>query len=116
MGDLHLVLPSLNLSTLDAGILIMVQQESLMMFSLNMVDSPVSFLLLSMDFGWTSRGDHSKMFLLFEFYCGTPPSCLKVTGWWVVVVLVAYRILVSVPFSFRSYWYLVGVGPRGLGD
>ena len=26
MGDLHLVLPALNLSILDAGILIMVQQ------------------------------------------------------------------------------------------
>ena len=32
-------------------------------------------------FGWTSRGDHSKMFLVFEFVCGTPPSCLKVRGW-----------------------------------
>ena len=37
MGDLHLVYPALNLSTLDAGILIMVQQVRLMMFSLNMV-------------------------------------------------------------------------------
>lgn len=27
MGDLHLVLPALNLSTLEAGILIMVQQQ-----------------------------------------------------------------------------------------
>ena len=34
-------------------------------------------------FGWTSRWDHSKMFLLFEFCCGTPPSCIKVGGWWV---------------------------------
>ena len=37
-------------------------------------------------FCWLSRGDHSKMFLLFEFCCGTPPSCLKVGGggggWW----------------------------------
>ena len=32
-------------------------------------------------FGLTSTGDHSKMFLLFEFVCGTPPSCLKVKGW-----------------------------------
>ena len=30
MGDLHLVLPALNLSILDAGILIMMQQVSLM--------------------------------------------------------------------------------------
>ena len=44
MGDLHLVLPSLNLCILDAGILIMVQQVSLMMFFLNMVDYPMSFL------------------------------------------------------------------------
>ena len=34
MGDLHLVLPALNLSTLNAGILIMMQQVRLMMFSL----------------------------------------------------------------------------------
>ena len=31
-------------------------------------------------FCWTSRGDHSEPFLLFDFYCGTPPSCLKVIG------------------------------------
>ena len=75
-----MVLPALNLSILDAGILIMVQQVRLMMFSLNMVDYPMSFLLLSTwdFFWWTSRGDHSKMFLLFEFCCGTPPLCLKV--------------------------------------
>ena len=47
MGDLHLVHPALNLSVLDAGIMIMVQQVSLMMFSLNMVDYRMSFLLLS---------------------------------------------------------------------
>ena len=47
MGDLHLVLLALNLSILDAGILIMMQQVRLMMFSLNMVDYFMSFLLLS---------------------------------------------------------------------
>ena len=47
MGDLHLVHPALNLSILDAGILIMVQQVRLMMFFLTMVDYPMSFLLLS---------------------------------------------------------------------
>ena len=31
MGDLHLVLPALNLSTLNAGIFIMMQQVRLMM-------------------------------------------------------------------------------------
>ena len=98
-GDL--VLPALNLSILDAGILIMVQQVRLMMFSLNMVDYPMTFLLLSTwdFFWWTSRGDHSKMFLLFEFCCGTPPSCLKVRGW-VVGGWVAYCILVSAPGPF----------------
>ena len=82
MGNLHLVHPALNLSILDAGILIMVQQVSLMMFSLTMVDFPMSLLFLSswIFFCWTSTGDHSKMFLLFEFCCGTPPSCLKVMG------------------------------------
>ena len=37
MGDLHFVLPALNLSSLDAGILIIVQQVRLVMFLLNMV-------------------------------------------------------------------------------
>ena len=47
MGDLNLVYPALNLFILDAGILIMVQQVGLMMFSLNMVDYSMSFLSLS---------------------------------------------------------------------
>ena len=47
MGDMHIVLPALNLSTLNAGILMMMQQVRLMMFSLNMVDYSMSFLLLS---------------------------------------------------------------------
>ena len=73
-GDLQLVHPALNLSTLDTGILIMVQYVSLIIFSLNMVNYPMSFLLLSSwnFFCWTSTGDHSKMFLLFELCCGTP--------------------------------------------
>ena len=77
-----MVLPALNLSNMNAGILIMMQQVRLMMFSLNTVDYSMSFLLLSTQnfFCWTSRGDHSEPFLLFEFYCGTPSSCLKVRG------------------------------------
>ena len=47
MVDLHLVLPELNLSPIDAGILIMVQQVRMMGFSLNMVDYSMSFLSLS---------------------------------------------------------------------
>ena len=47
LGDLYLVHPALYLSILDADILIMVQQLSLMMFFLNMVDYSMSFLLLS---------------------------------------------------------------------
>ena len=119
MGDLHLVQPALNLSTLDAGILIMMRQVSLMMFSLNMVDYPMSFLLLSswIFFWWTSTGDHSKMFLLFEYCCGTPPSCLKVMGGWsqslcggARVYVVAYSILVSAQGPL-----VLGLGLKGLG-
>ena len=47
IGDLHFVLPALNVSILDAGILIMMQQARLIMFSLNMVDYSMSFLSLS---------------------------------------------------------------------
>ena len=94
MGDLHLVLPALNLSSLNAGILIMMHQVRLIMFSLNMVDYSLTFLLLSTwdFFCWTSRGDHSEPFLLFDFCRGTTPSCLKVMGGGVVV---AHKILVS---------------------
>ena len=69
MGDLHLILPALNLSTLNASILIMMQQVRLIMFSLKMVD-------YSMD-KW---GDHSELFFSLSF-CGTTPACLKVIGW-----------------------------------
>ena len=50
------------------------------MFSLNIW--PMSFLPLSTWIkNWQiSKGEHSKPFLLFEFFCGTPPSCLKVKG------------------------------------
>ena len=44
IGDLRLVLPALNLSFLDAGILIMVQEARLIMFSLDMMDCHMSFL------------------------------------------------------------------------
>ena len=58
----------------------MMQHVRLMMFSLNMVDCSMSFLSLSTC--WTGRKDQFEPFLLFEVYCGTPPSCLKVMGWW----------------------------------
>ena len=64
MGDLNWVHPAMNLSILDAGILIMVQQVRLIMFSLKIVNYPMSFLSLSTCnfIWWTSRGDHSKVF------------------------------------------------------
>ena len=34
----------------------------------------------------TSRVDHFSPFLFSKLFCGTPPSRLKVIGWWVVVV------------------------------
>ena len=47
MGDLHMVLPAQNLSSLNVDILIIMQQVRLMMFSLNMLDYSMSFFLLS---------------------------------------------------------------------
>ena len=38
-------------------------------------------------------GDQSEPFLVFEFFCETPPSCLKVMGWG-GVGWVAHKILV----------------------
>ena len=54
--DLYLVLPALNLSILDVGILI---------------------ILINW---WTSREDRFKMFLLFEFFGGDPSFILKSYG------------------------------------
>ena len=68
--------------------------------------------------------DHSGPFLFSELFCGTPPSCLKVMGGWVVVVVVAYRILVSAPVPFGLIWVGIrldwvgtglGLGLKGLG-
>ena len=48
MGGLHLVIiPALNLSSLATDNLIMVHKLRSMMFSLNMVNYSMSFLLLS---------------------------------------------------------------------
>ena len=57
-----MVLPALNLSILDTGILITVQRARWMMFSLNMVDYPMSFLMLStLNFFWClSQRDYSE--------------------------------------------------------
>ena len=89
----------------------MFHQERLMMFQLNMVDYPMSFLSLSTWnlFCWRSRGDHSKMFLLTVFCCGTPPSCLKVVGW---VVVVGGLQHFSVSLKGPS---VLGLGLKGLG-
>ena len=70
MEDLHLVLSALNLSTLNAGILII-------MFSLNMVDYSMSFLSLSAwGLFWT--------FLTLWVFMWDPSFMLKsyrVVGW-----------------------------------
>ena len=59
-----------------------------------------------------NRGDYFETLLLFEFFCGTPPSCLKVVEWW----WVAYRILLSAPGPFRFNWVLDLIGTwQGLG-
>ena len=72
MGVLHVVLPALNLSTLNAGILIMMQQLRLMMFSLNTVDYSMSFLLLSTQnfFCWTSGGTTLNLSYSLRFIVG----------------------------------------------
>ena len=62
MGDLHLVLPALNMSTLDAGILIMVQQVRLIDDVLTEHGGLLHVLPLAvhLHFLRTSRVDHSE--------------------------------------------------------
>ena len=61
-------------------------------------------------FCWTNRRDHPEPFLPFNFYCGTPPSCLKVIGWWGGVV--AHEILVSAQGPLVLGFGLKGLGPE----
>jgi len=93
IGDMNLVLPIINLSILDPDILIIMQQ---------------------LIFGWLSTGDHPETLVLFEFFCWTPPSCLKVIGgWWPT----GFYCQPQAPFGFN--WVLVLIGTwlgLGLGD
>ena len=110
---MHMGLLALNLSVLGDGILIMVQQVRMMMFSM---DYTISFLSLSTWIlsWWTSRGEHSKMFLLFEFLCLTPPLCLIVRGWVVVGGLQLFSVTPS-PLGTNWVFELFGTW-FGLGQ
>ena len=86
MGDLRLVHPALILSILDAGILIMVQQLKLMMFSLNMDYPCTSSHCPPECFLWTHRADHVRcsytLWVLFWDPSFMVKSCGVVGGWW----------------------------------
>ena len=53
------------------------------------------------------------MFILFELFCGTPPSCFKVVGWWWVGGLYDFSVsprplgtkLVLVNYDFAAKFY-----------
>ena len=61
--------------------------------------------------------DRQKKF--FEFFCGTPPSFLKVIGWWWVVGgLQNFSVSPSplwVNLGFKLGWTGLGLGLEGLG-
>ena len=63
--NLHLVLPALNLSTLDAGILIMMQQIRFIMFSLTEHGGLLHVLPLAVHLWRTSRGDFWVSFIFW---------------------------------------------------
>ena len=103
---LHLVLLALNLSILDVGILIMVQQVSLMMFSLAMVDLPMSFLLRNFVYAYWVKGDC----LFHSYFMGPHPSCLNVKGW----VGGLHNLSVS-PSPFGINWTYLDLIGEGVG-
>ena len=86
MRDLHIVLPSLNLSLLDAGILRMVKQVGLMMFSLNMVDYLVLPLIVHLEiYGGHIEGTILRCSYSLSFVVGPLFHTKKlwwVGGWW----------------------------------
>ena len=54
-------------------------------------------------------GNLSEPFLLFEFFCGTPPSCFKVMGWGGArVYVVTHETLVSAQGPI-----VLGLGQKG---
>ena len=71
--DLHLVLPALNLSTPDAGLL---TELGGLLHVLPLAVHPNFYLK-------TSRGGHSEKVLLLGICCGTLSSCSKVYSGWV---------------------------------
>ena len=75
-----MVPPALNLYILDADILMIVQKVRLMMFSLNKVDYPLFFLLLSTWNCFVGQVDGTILRCSYplSFFCGTPPPCLKI--------------------------------------
>ena len=117
MGDLHFVHPALNSSILETGCWHF-DNNRIGKFDDDRLEHgglpQVLPLTVHLDlFGWTSRGNNSKQFLIFEFCCGAhrdislcmgPLLHVKKLG--VVLVVVTYSILESapVPFGFRSYW------------
>ena len=84
MGNLHLVLPALNLSSLNAGISIMMQQVRLMMFSLNMgwvahkilvlSPRPLSFWFLVLGFGVCGQG----LTIRRKYFCFSLPPYYEI--------------------------------------
>ena len=106
---------AMNLSILAAGILIMMQQVRLMMFSLNMVDPSMSFLFLST---WifleqTSWGAFWNFLTFGVFYLGPLLHASKLEGGWVVSGL-QDSIVNPSPLGFILGLNRVGVGPGDL--
>ena len=89
-------------------------QYRLMMFSLNMVNYSMSFLLLSTRhlLGGQVEG---TILSLFEFVCGTPPLCFKVRGgwrwWWPTAFQCQPQSLLVLNLS--STWLRLGLGVFG---
>ena len=54
-------------------------------------------------------GDHSEPFLLFDYFCGTPPSCLKVVGWVGWVLWVAHKIIETALSPNSSFHYITDI-------
>ena len=62
--------------------------------------------------------DHSETCLLSEVFCGTPPSCLKVVGVWVMGGLQDFSVSprpLWVNLGFKLDWTGLGLGLEGLG-
>ena len=108
-----MVLPALILSTLDAGILIILQKRRLMMIN-DLLEHGGLPHVLPLAVHLIFLGSQVEGTILSRFCCGAPPSCLKVYGW-VVCGLEEFSVIPRPLWTLNLTGLGLWLGLGGLG-